>query len=228
MLRQIGLAQQAIAKKQTRSAQERVNQAVADQAQIASAARAHGLSTVVPLYSEFDEDSVLGPLQAQRKKQQPGSSSNSIGVEQTTGQFTFVGMDLDKAKQHLDAAKTALDNKNLESANDSLAAVGNELVMETVDSDQPLLTARENLGLAESAAKKGHYRETSTALKDASSALNRYANKSAMHHAQEAKDLSGTINSYSQSVMQNHADAAGKIDGWWHQVNNWFSKSPSA
>ena len=181
---------------------------------------------MVPLYSEFDESSVLRPLEAKRQGgQQSGAGSSApINVAHTSGQYTFVGIDLDKAKQRLDAAKTALQNKNLQSADDSLSALQTDLIMETVASDLPLLTARENLGLAKSAVDKKDYKEAQTALKGASSALDRYANEASAQHVQEAKDLSKAISSYSQSIAQNHSGAAGKIDGWWHQVDNWFTK----
>ena len=125
----------------------------------------------------------------------------------------------------LEAAKTALNNNNLHAASDSLDAVDNKLVMETVEADLPLVTARRNLALAEGAAQKNEYRETQTALQAACSALDRYASSSSGSHAQEAKQLSQTIHAYSQDVMQTHADAVGKIDGWWHQVDHWFTKS---
>ncbi len=228
MLRHVDLARQAIANKQTQAALQHVNEALADQSRVASLAKAKGLPSVVPLYSEFDESSVLGPLQAKRKAggKQSGSSSGTapIAVEQTSGEYTFIGLDLDKAKQRLDAAKTALDNKNLQAADDSLSGVENDLVMETVSSDLPLLTARENLGLAKRAAEKQHYSEVRTALKDASAALDKYANQSSAKHADQAKDLSKSISSYSQTVIQNHSGAASKIDGWWHEVDTWFTK----
>jgi YfdX protein len=225
MLKQVDLARQAIAKKDTQAALQHVNQAESDQSRIASMTKAKGLPAVVPLYSEFDESSVLKPLEAKKQGGQSGTSSAApIGVAHTAGEYTFIGVDLDKAKQRLDAAKTALQNKNLQSADDSLAAVQTDLVMETVASDLPLLTARENLGLAKSAAGKKNYKEAQTALKDASAALDRYANEPSAQHVQEAKDLSKTISSYSQNISQNHSGAADKIGDWWRQVDNWFTK----
>jgi hypothetical protein len=226
MLRHVDLARQSIAKKQTQAALQHVNEAASEQSRVASLREAKGLPAVVPLYSELDESSVLRPLEAKRQNgQQSGASSSApISVAHTSGQYTFVGIDLDKAKQRLDAAKTALQNKNLQSADDSLSALQTDLIMETVASDLPLLTARENLGLAKSAVGKKDYKEAQTALKGASSALDRYATEESAQHVQEAKDLSKAISSYSQSIAQNHSGAAGKIDGWWHQVDNWFTK----
>ena len=226
MLRQIELARQAIAKQDTQTALNHVRQALGDQSQVSSLAKTNGLPTVLPLYSEFDEDSVLGPLASKRNGNQKGNSpsSNTVGVEHAAGQYTFIGIDLDKTKQRLNAAETALNNKNLQSADDSLAAVGNELVMETVESDLPLLTVRGNLGIAESAAKKDHFHEAATALKDASSALDRYSRENPRSHGKDAESLSKTIGSYAQSITHNSAGAAAKIDGWWHEVDSWFAK----
>ncbi|MGI9071312.1 MAG: YfdX family protein [Bryobacteraceae bacterium] len=226
MLRQVDLARQAMGKKQTQAALQHVNEAASEQSRVASMAKAKGLPAVVPLYSELDESSVLKPLQAKKQGgQQSGASSSApIGVAHTSGEYTFIGVDLDKAKQRLDAAKTALQNRNLQSADDSLAAVQTDLVMETVASDLPLLTARENLGLAKSAVGKKDYQEARTALKDACSALDRYATEASVQHVQDAKDLSKAISSYSQNIAQNHSGAANKIDGWWREVDNWFTK----
>ena len=227
LLQQVDLARQAVDSKNKQAALQHINTALSDQSRISALAKAKNIAAIVPLYSEFDEGSVLGPIEAKRKNQKSSGSSaaNSVGVEETTGQFTFVGLDLDKTKQHLEAAKASLNSNNMQAARDSLNAVDNELVMETVTADLPLVTARQNLALAESAARKNEYKETQTALQDACSALDRYAGQASGQHAQEAKQLSQTIHSYAQNVTQNHTGAASKIDGWWHQVDHWFAKS---
>jgi hypothetical protein len=227
LLQQVDLARQAFNSKNKQTALQHINEALSEQSRISGLVKAKNMAAIVPLYSEFDESSVLGPIEAKRNNQKPSGSSatNSVGVEDTAGQFTFIGLDLDKTKRHLEAAKTALNSSNMQAASDSLIAVDSELVMETVEADLPLVTARKNLALAEGAAQKNEYRETQTALQDACRALDRYASQASGHHAQEAKQLSQTIHSYAQNITQNHAGAASKIDGWWHQVDQWFAKS---
>jgi hypothetical protein len=99
MLRDVDLARQAISKKQTQAALQHVNEAASEQSRVASLTKAKGLPAVVPLYSEFDESSVLRPLEAKRQGgQQSGAASSApINVAHTSGQYTFVGIDLDKA-----------------------------------------------------------------------------------------------------------------------------------
>jgi hypothetical protein len=47
--------------------------------------------------------------------------------------------------------------------------------METDEGSLPLLAARENLGIAESAVKDAHPKEAAAALKEASTDLNKFA-----------------------------------------------------
>jgi hypothetical protein len=227
-------ARHAISSNQKQAAVNHINQALGDWSQLASLAKSKHLGMTVPLYSEFDESSTLGPLMAARKGNQQSNTKTTpnsytpVTVEQASGQFTFIGLDLDKAKSRLDAAKTALNNNNTQAASDSLGAVETDLVMESEQTNFPLLAARENLGIAESAVKNGHVKEAAAALKEASTDLNTFAGANPPHHAEDAKTLSKSIESYSQSIGQNRAGAATKIDGWWHEVDNWFERSSSS
>lgn len=228
LLQHVDEARHAISSNQKQAAINRINQAVTERNQLASLAKSNGLSMVVPLYSEFDETSTLGPLMAARKGNQqskPKASPNGytpVTVEQASGEATFVGLDLDKAKTRLEAAKTALNNGNTQAAADSLNAVETDLVMETEQTNFPLLAARENLGIAESAIKNGHTKESAAALKEASTDLSTFASQNPARHADEARSLGKTIDTYSQSLNQNHSGAANKIDGWWREVDSWF------
>lgn len=224
LLQKVDQARQALSTKQTQTAAGDINQALADRNQLASIAKAKGRPMIVPLYSELDQTSVLRPILTARNggKQQP-STSAPITVNDATAQFTFAGLDLDKAKTRLDAAKTALQNNNSQAAADSLAAIGNDLVVQTVQTDVPLLASRENLGIAKIAVKNNKDKEATAALKEASTALDRYAGESSAHHASDAKSLAKQIDSFAPTLAQNHAGATSKIDGWWHQVDNWLA-----
>src|SRR5579884_1423903 len=122
-------ARHAISTNQKQSATTHINQALANWNQLSSLAKSKNLPMIVPLYSEFDESSTLGPLIAARKgnqppkAKQPANAYTPVTVEQASGEFTFIGLDLAKAKQRLDAAKTALDNGNTQAASDSLNAL---------------------------------------------------------------------------------------------------------
>lgn len=149
-------------------------------------------------------------------------------MDQTSAEYTYVGIDLNKAKEHLEAAQTAIRDKNLQSADDSLNALQNDVVMQTVQNDLPLLAGRENVGITEDAVKNKHYTEASAALKEAANDLKRFADANPPRHAEDAKNLSSTITSFAENLPQNHSDAAAKLDGWWHEIDNWFTQPPSS
>ena len=231
LLQHVDQARHAISSNNKQAALNHINQALADRNQLATLAKSKGTSLVVPLYTEFDETSTLGPMIAARKGKQAPESSNGpktyapVTVEQASGEFTFVGLDLDKAKTRLDSAKTALDNANNQAASDSLSAIETDLIMETDEASFPLLAARENLGIAESAVKDAHPKEGAAALKEASTDLNKFADGNPPQHADEARNLSKAIDSYAQNIGPSHTAAAAKIDGWWREVNGWLEQN---
>jgi hypothetical protein len=228
LLQHVDQARHALSSNEKQPALNHINQALADRNQLATFAKSKGLPLVVPLYTEFDESSTLGPLMASRKSNQAPNTKNTpnaytpITVDQASGGFTSIGLDVDKAKARLEAAKSAIDNGNNQAASDSLSAVETDLVMSSEQTSFPLLAARENLGIGESAVKAGHFKEAAAALKEASTDLNTFAGTNPAKHADDAKNLSKTIDSYSQQLSQNHNGAASKIDTWWFEVDNWF------
>ena len=229
LLQHVDQARHAISSNDKQAALNHINQALAERNQLATLAKSKGTSLVV-LYTEFDETSTLGPMMAARKGKQAPESSNGpktyapVTVEQASGEFTFVGLDLDKAKTRLDSAKTALDNGNNQAASDSLSAIETDLIMETDEASFPLLAARENLGIAESAAKDAHPKEAAAALKEASTDLNKFADGNPPQHVDEARGLGRAIDSYAQNIGPSHTAAVAKIDGWWHEVDSWFEQ----
>lgn len=230
LLRQVDAARHSILTHDKQAASNDIDKALADRAKLASLAKSDRLGSVIPLYSEFDEDSTLAPVMAARKKAPPSrapAAANSytpITVDQVAGAFTFIGLDLHKARARLEAAKTALANNNEQAASDSLAAVEDDLIMESDQVNLPLLAARENLGIAGNAVKDGHAREASACLKQASEDLNQFAGSAQAQHAEQAKTLSEKIASFAQSLNRNESNASTKIDGWWHEVDGWFDR----
>ncbi len=224
LLDQVEQAKQSLAANQTQTAMEHINRALSYRDQLATLPHAYGQSRIVPLYWEFDDTSVLGQVLAARKdgKPQPGKSA-PITVDQAGTQYTFVGLDLNKVRSRLDAAKSALSSHHPQAAASSLGRIGEELVITKIQAEYPLLAARENLGLAEIAIMKGRDHEAAAALKEASVTLEQYANGHAAHRPFEAKSLSKRIDSLSQTINQNQKGANGKIDRWWNEVNSWFT-----
>lgn len=224
ILVQVEQAKQALAAKQAQTAVDHINRALAYRDRLSALSQANVRPVIVPLYWEFDDTSVLGRTMAARKdgKQQP-SKSALITVDQAGTQYTFVGLDLNKVRSRLDTAKSALSSNNPKAAASSLDRIGDELVVMTVQAEFPLLAARENLGLAEIAIGNGRYTEAAAALKEASTTLDQYASGHSAHRPNEAKSLSKRIDALAQTIAQDHANSASKIDGWWNEVNGWFT-----
>ncbi len=224
MLHEIQIARQAITANEKQQAIEDIDHAMAQRNRLMTLTKAKGQSMVVPLYTELDDTSVLGPMIAARKGKQQPNMSSPITVDDATAQYTFVGLDLDKAGRRLEAARTALTNNNNQAASDSLGAIGDDLIVESRDSDLPLLAARENLGLAASAAKHSKYQEASAALKEASTDVNQYASTNSAKHAEEAKVMRTKIDNLSKTITEHHDTAVGTIEGWWQEVDSWFTR----
>jgi hypothetical protein len=142
-------------------------------------------------------------------------------VKSNVGQITYLAIDLDKTKSRLNAAKIAIRNKNDQAAEDSLAAVGSNLVAVSVSTDLPLLTAREDLALARLALNAKNSQAASTDLHQVSQALTAYA--SSGPHAEEAKKLSAEINASTESNTTPSSTSTQNVDSWWERVKDWFA-----
>jgi YfdX protein len=190
---------------------------------------------IVPLYQELDRYTVLGPIMAEKHKangteadNRPTKNTNqqsratNPAVQEVTGQFTSVGLDVQQAKEHLTAAKQAIERNEFDKADQALAAVQTGVVVSSVASDLPLVQARDNMTLARSAANRGDYKEAQAALTSASRALDNYSNGNGSHAA-EARTLKSQIDTYNRSIQQSHNGAVSKIDSWWDEMADWAS-----
>lgn len=224
LLDQVEQARQSLAANQTQTAVDHISRALAYRDQLTSMLPGNSRHVIVPLYWELDDTSVLGSVLAARKdgKPQPNKSA-PITVDAAGTQYTFVGLDLNKVRSRLDAAKSALSSNHPQSADGSLSRIGDELVVMRVQAEFPLLAARENLGLAAIAIMNGRYTEAAAALKEASTTLDQYASEHSAHRPYEAKSLSKRIGSLSQTITQDHTNTASKVDRWWNEVNGWFT-----
>jgi hypothetical protein len=188
---------------------------------------------IVPLYQELDRYTVLAPIMAEKNRTSntntgsPGTNTAAkanrtpnAAIQQVTGQYTSVGLDIQAAKEHLDAAKAAIQKNDFTKADEALAAVQNGVVVTSVASDLPLVRARENMVLAREAVNRGNFKEAHAALTAASQALGKYAGNQGVHSV-EARTVKSQIDNFNQSIEQNHADADSKIDSWWSQVVDW-------
>jgi hypothetical protein len=194
----------------------------------------------IPLYDEWESYSVIGPLMNQRNRAHPqtatpgtnadNSTANSNArtkrsneiVEEASREYTSVALDVQGAKDHLQAAQQAVNKGAFREADAALAAVQDGVVVASVAADLPLLKARENMVLARDAADRDHYHEAHAALQAASEALNQYSNEQNPHGA-DARALREEIDTYNQTIEQNHADASTKIEEWWDRMADWVA-----
>lgn len=261
-------ARSAISQQDTAKAQRCVAAALneADRIQRSGSSQNASASGIVPIYTEFGEVALLGPIQQQQRRsgRSASSSSRSKGyaarsatsgshtgeasrqssdsnsatksgnsanpnqnagvttVEDVTQGFTSVTLDVNMAKDHLQAAKTALDNGDPNKADSALAAVQDSVDLVSVAGDRPLLRARQNLALARTYAREGKYDQINAPLRAAAQALDNYQSMGS-NHASDAAQLSQQIRSYAANVGSNSSDAVQKIEQWSEETHNWTS-----
>jgi hypothetical protein len=146
-------------------------------------------------------------------------------VKWVEGGFSYIGLDVDAAREHLQAAQQALKNNNPGNADLELARAEGSIVTGEVDSNMPLVRARENLSLAQDDVKQGDYTQAKVELDATGKALANYASNSQAPHAKEAGDLSKQIDSAAGSIIQNHTGAQQKLEKWWSQLADWTNQS---
>jgi hypothetical protein len=177
----------------------------------------HG-ATMIPLYQEFVDISVLRPVISEHEKR--NAAKQPEVVHEVSGDYTDVSVSTVEARRNLAAAKLALEQHNWRLADAALADVQQGVSIEAVEAAMPLAKARENLILARSAAEKGNYREVRAALRATSNALESYIN-AGRPHSVEAKSLKEQIDTYDKNVEQSHTGTVAKINDWWNTTSNW-------
>jgi hypothetical protein len=146
-------------------------------------------------------------------------------VKWVEGGFSYIGLDLDATREHLQAAQQALKSNNPGNADLELARADGSIVTGQIESNMPLVRARENLSLAQDDLKQGDYAQAKVELNATGKALKDYASNSKAPHAKEAQDLSKQIDSTASSISQNHTGANQKIGKWWNQLADWTNQS---
>jgi flagellin-specific chaperone FliS len=223
LLQDANRADKALEKNNIPAANRDIDQALADRSKLAQQAKAVGDSMIVPLYADLDDTEYLSTVGRGSRTNGAASANSaasqgaplSVTVKSNVGQVTYLAIDLDKTSSRLRAAKIAIQNKNEQAAEDSLAAVGSNLVATSVSTDLPLLTTREDLALARSAVNAKDYQAATVDLHEASKALTAYA--ASGPHAEDARRLSAEIGAAPSSVSTQN------VDSWWERVKDWFA-----
>lgn len=205
-------------------------------------------ANLVPIFAELEQSSFLQPVMtaqhktapadetadnnqqnsnssnqqvAQNEKSQLPQSDRPEAVTQVDQGFTTISLNVNTAKSDLEKAKSDLAKNDTNSADQDLAGVQQAVTLESAQMTRPLVRARENLGLAESAIQSQNYSEAKATLTAASRALDNYARNNSAQHANDAKQLGQQIKSFSQQINNNHSDASSKVNGWWNQIADW-------
>jgi hypothetical protein len=208
-------AHRALASGNVRTGDLDIGDALAARTSLAARARAAGLPMIVPIYAELDDTTVL--TDAVKGAAAKGAKMPTT-VRANAAQLTYLAIDLNKAKSHLDAAKTAVAERNDRAAEDSLAAVGSDLVAGTVITDLPLLTAREDLSRAQRELSAGDRPAAMTDLHQASLSLAAYTTGD---HVKDARVLAAEIDSNAMHGQSAPSSIGSKIERWWSSVTGW-------
>ncbi len=231
MLEHTADARQAIQDKDQQKAMSHVNQA------LEAAGKIQTTAGMIPIYTELERVSIIGPLRAARGGQTGESSttasreatepqSSSTAVRDVEGGFTSVAVDMSQARTHLDAAKTALQSNDMAQADRALQAVQSSVSMTTVEGDMPLVKARQNLSLAMTQAQQGQVSNAQAPLKEAMNALNTYGQTSSAAHASEAAQMSRDIQNFASTMQdKTQAQVSDQIQQWWNRLADWTSGS---
>jgi hypothetical protein len=198
----------------------------------------------VPVFAELEQTDVIGPLVASRRgagttraaraargqaqrEQMGGIAGQTPVVRETEGSYTSINLNVPMAKQHLQAAQTSLQNNNMKVADASLLAVQQSVNMTSVQTDLPLVRARENLNLAQQFAQSGNMQQCAAPLQAAVNALQEYQRGAPSgRYKDQAAQLASQISAYTGNIeQQNTSTAPGQIQQWWNEVANWTQPS---
>jgi hypothetical protein len=155
---------------------------------------------------------------------QPASNGPEV-VKSVEGGFSYIGLDMDAMREHLQAAQQALKNNNPGNADLELARAQAAIVTGSIESNMPLVRARENLSLAQDNLRSGNYAKAKVELNAAAKALNGYSKDAQASHAKDAKNLGAQITSAANSAPSNHASVEKNVDTWWNQLADWTNQS---
>lgn len=175
--------------------------------------------------SNSQQSSSSGANALPQSDQPPANAPEVVkGVE---GGFSYIALDVDAAREHLQAAKQALKNNDPGKADLELARAQESVDAGTIATNMPLVRARENLSLARSDVNSSSYSQAKADLTAAANALKDYAKDTQAPHAQDASKLSGQIQSAASSIQSSHTASSQKIDNWWNQLANWTGQKSS-
>jgi hypothetical protein len=218
MFRQVDAARTAIRAKSITSAQNDLAKAATADLNATYAASAAKHSMIVPVYGELVENSILDSVAKQPHAAMHGPTHYAVGGN--AAQYTFVAVDMKKAGDRISAAQQDLKAGHEPLALAKLNELESNVIIGRVDTDLPLLTAREDFAIARNAAHDGRKAQARAAVKDAAAALDRYASVPG-RHASEAHALALELQQI-EPTIGNKPKSENQIAAWWGDVATWF------
>lgn len=206
-----------------------INQALKTANEVQNAAEANGMGTkgklMVPIYRELETESVYRPVKhGKGETMTAGRLKRDTSIREVTGRMTGTSLDVTGAREHLEAARTALNNGDFAVADSALDAVEKGVVTESANFYVPLLRARENLDLARERVLEGKYKDAKMPLLAAAQALANYQKLSPGPHAGDAGYLRARIDGYAADIAHRHGDALDRIRNWSETVDRWCAE----
>jgi hypothetical protein len=224
LLQDAASARRAVVDGSVAAADRDIAEALDARAGMAALAKNAGSSAIVPLYAQLDDTTVISQaLERRRSAHATGSGAERpVTVRGNLANLTYVAIDLDKARSRLEAARLALRDHNRQAAEDSLGAIGSDLIVYDDATRVPLLTALQDLELAHRALLADRYGAARLDLRQASEALKTY---DASGNGPEARSVAAQIDRSNDLNANDAPTASQKIDAWWESVERWFARS---
>jgi hypothetical protein len=206
-------ARQALANDNTQAALRQIDEALCNAQRLSEVSSAR----FVPIYTEYSQTSVIAPIEAARVQQGERTRVAAPVVREVEGRYTNIAVDVPAVERRLQAARTALLNNNQDAADSALRAVQSGVVLVRIESDLPLVKARQNLALAKGMVRQGNFQAARLPLRQAVNALGNYSGA----HAEEAEQLQLQIARFMTDFPGNRQIAANQIDNWWNELAGW-------
>jgi|GEM_PF-3753052 len=239
MLHDTHNARQAIRQGDRQQALSDVNDALASLDQASTIAQSENLGNTVPVFAEFGTQAVIGqiqsakiesgqaqsaqagqpgaqgrPLTDEAQQNRQGTAAQGPVVRSVQGEFADLSVNLDTARTHLEAAKSALESDDLQTADAALSAVQSSVNVTTAEENMPLVKARVNLALAEESLRQNNYQAAHAQLQAAANALATYSGAQSQKVTQVRSELDSLLANY----QAEQAQAAPRVQQMWREV----------
>lgn len=183
----------------------------------------------VPIYSELDVIDVLRPVIAAKYEAAGATAAGAPAtLFDTRLAYTRAMLDVDAAMRYLAAADTNIKAANFAQAGRDLSLIQQNVIVSSIDTDVPLVTARVDLYQAQRAMQNDNPDIATANLTAAYDALGRYHGMLLMgsERAREVQTLRNEImtlnGNLSETLKAQKETAVAKVDGWWHELRQWM------